>query len=351
MKLHFIDRYDALVKTLIFGDGKFQPNLYISSAGTASIGFNFDLQNEHTVDRVLEAVNFDPTGKLLTGEALEAEHYYIGLIKSAFYHSKSSDLESLITVVENILTTRREDTRYSAYPQFARNSHFRFLDQSKGHTLCYLLTKKYEKTVDDWITAFGFDILKKNSHLLSRNSEERAVLVSLAAQGLIGFDEFGTPLSIPLANALIDDNRAEAWYQVRYGLSLKTKPDSATIKRQYFHSEVFGLYDEGVNDKNIDREQCKQIYGMYNLFKEQILFFERTYNHLIAEANEQYRATRQHIKTLEQSFSIAYNHVRAVPSKTSLMDNYIGAMEEGMNELVETWSRPDDLDHEIAIAS
>ena len=183
------------------------------------------------------------------------------------------------------------------------------------------------------------------------SSQERAVLVSLAAQNIIGFDEFGAPRSIPLANTFIDDNRPEAWYQIRYGLSIKNKPDAASIKRQYFHSEAFGLYDEGVNDKNIDRDQCNQLYGMYNLYKEQILFFERSYNYLIAEANEEFKSARQQIKTLEQSFSLAYNYVRNVPRQTPLIDNYVDAMEEDMDALVDSWSRDDDLDHEIAMAS
>lgn len=351
MKLHFIDRYDALLKSLLFGDTEFKQNLYLNSAGTASIGFNFDLQNDHTVNRVLEAINFDPQGKLLDGEAYVAEHYYIGLLKSAFYHSRSADLESLNTVVQNILAARRADNRYRAYPQFTRIEQFKFSDKDKGLALCYILTKQYEKTVDDWITGFGFDILKRNSHLLSRNSQERAVLVSLAAQNIIGFDEFGSPKGIPLANTFIDDNRPETWYQIRYGLSLKTRKDSSSIKRQYIESEIFGLYDEGVDAKNIDREQCKQLYSMYNLYKEHILFFERNYNYLIPQASEEFRFTRHRVKTLEQSFSIAYNYVRSTPRQAPLIDRYIRTMEQDMNDLVDTWSRVDDLDHEIAIAS
>ena len=202
MKLHSIDQYDALVKTLLFGDVEFTPELYITSTGVASIGFNFDLQNDRSADRVLEAINFDPQGKFLDGEAYIAERYYIGLLKSAFYHTNGSDLESLKTVVENILSARIEDARYESYPQFTRVSQFKFSNKEKALVICFALTKQYEKIVDDWITSFGFDILKINSHLLSRNSQERAVLVSLAAQNVIGFDEFGTPLSIPLANGV-----------------------------------------------------------------------------------------------------------------------------------------------------
>jgi hypothetical protein len=205
--------------------------------------------------------------------------------------------------------------------------------------------------VDDWLTSFGFDILKHNSHLLSRNSQERAVLVSLASQNIIGFDEFGSQRAIPLANTFIDNNRSEAWYQIRYGLSMKSKQDSTSIKRQYFESEIFGLYDEGVNAANIDREQCKQLYAMYNLYKEHILFFERNYNYLIVQANEEFKFAAQRVKTLEQSFSIAYNHVRNLPRQSSLIESYINTMEEDMSDLVDTWSRDDDLDHEIAIAS
>jgi len=352
MKLHFIDRYDALVKTLIFGDSEFKQCLYMSPAGTASIGFNFDLQNEDTVNRVLEAMSFDPQGKILDSEAYVAEHYYIGLLKSAFYHSKSADLASLNEVIENILMERRNDSRYQAYPQFVRSEQFRFTDKNKGMALCYSLTKQYEKIVDDWITSFGFDILRKNSHLLSRNSQERAVLVALAAENVIGFDELGSARCISLANTFIDDNRPEAWYQIRYGLMLKNKPDTASVKRHYLQSEIFGLYDEGVDATNIDRIQCKQLYSMYNLYKEQILFFERNFNHLITQANEEYKFTRHPIRTLEENFSIAYNFMRSTPHQSPIMERYIGAMEESVNALTSRLhSKPDDLDHEIAMAS
>lgn len=351
MKLHFIGQYDALVKILLFGNAEFKPGLFITPTGTASIGFNFDLQNETCSEKVFEAIGFDPLGKILDGEAFTAERYYVGLLRSSFYHSNTADIGSLNTVVENILSARIEDNRYDSFPKFNRVKKLRFPDRAKAEMICYYLSKHLEKTVDDWLTSFGFDILRNNSQLLARNTRERAVLVSLAAQNLIGFDEFGSPLSIPLANALIDDNRAETWYQIRYGLSLKKSPDTETVKKQYLESDVFDLYDDGIDKENIGREQCKQLYSMYNLYKEQILYFERNYNYLIAEANEQYKFTNHQIKTLEQSFSVAYNHVRNLPPQSPLVDNYINVMEEDLDNVVTSWSEDDDLDHEIAIAS
>ena len=352
MKLHYIKQYDALVKTLLFGKSSYRPDLYITSEGVASIGFNFNLQDEHVLSRVLEVLKFDIQGKTLSGEALVAERYYVGMLRSAFFHCNGSDLMSLLIVVQNILAARRADNRYQHYSQFQRVAEFSLPGKEKALALCYSIMKHHEKTVDDWLTAFGFDILKVNSHLLSRNSKERAVLVSLASQRVIDVDPYGKPVNFPLANAFIDNDRAEIWYQIRYGSFDNALPEKNIVKRRYFESELFGLYDDGVRSDNINREQCKRIYAMYNTHKEHILHFERNFKYLVAEANTELKLMpNQQIKTLEQSFSIAYNHIRTVPYATTPINRFVAQMEDGMEDLLDFWSQNDDLDYEIALAS
>ena len=202
----------------------------------------------------------------------------------------------------------------------------------------------------------GFNILKANSHLLSRNTRERAVLLSLAAQHVIGANNDGTPLALPLAHALMDNDRPEIWYQIRYGLQDHDTPARHVTKRRYFESELFGIYDEGISADSINREYCKKMYAMYNTHKDIILQFEKRFNHLIAETNAELGLVGKHaIKTIEQSFNLAYNHVRNRPYASAPINNFVKAyadyVEDGIEELVSFWAQHDDLDYEIAVAS
>ncbi|WP_455206467.1 hypothetical protein [Kaarinaea lacus] len=352
MKLHYIKHYEALVSQLIFGSRFFHHSLYISTSGTAAIGFNFNLQDTFTLNRVLEAAGFDVDGKKLSGQALVAERYYIGLLRSAFTHCDGSDLNSLKVVVTNILSARQADSRYQAFPQFKRCDEFTLASKDKGFAITSAVIQHYERIVDNWLTAFGFDILKSNSHLLSRNTKERAVLVSLAAQQVIGVESDGTPRNVTLANALIDDDRGEAWFIIRYCLYDSALPGKSLIKQRLFESELFDIYDNDVAIDNISREQCKRLYAMYNRHKDRILQFERNYNYLIAQANLELGLTGKHqIKTLEQSFSVAYNHIRTIPYVSPPLNNYVAQIEEGLEDLINFWAQQDDLDYEIALAS
>ncbi|MGD8569986.1 MAG: hypothetical protein PVJ39_18005 [Gammaproteobacteria bacterium] len=356
MKLHYTKHYDALVKRLIFGSNPFRANLYFNDTGHAAIGFNFDLRDTFTLRRVLEVLGFDVHGKHLGAEALVAERYYMGLLRSAFAPSNGSDLKSLKVVVQNILSARLSDPRYRAYPHFQRTSEFKLSNEHKGLAVVNAVIEQHERTVDNWLTAFGFDILKANSHLLSRNTKERAVLVSLAAQHVIGTNTDGSPLGLPLAHALMDNDRAQCWYQIRYGVQDQDSPSKQIIKRRYFESEIFDIYDEGITSDTISREYCKKMYAMYNACKDVILQFERRFNHLIPEANAQYRLSgRYAIKTIEQSFALAYNHIRNRPYAAAPINNFVQAyteyVEEGIEGLVEFWAQTDDLDYEIALAS
>jgi hypothetical protein len=356
MKLHYTKHYDALVKRLIFGTSPFRANLNLSNAGYAAIGFDFDLSDNFSLNRVLETLGFDVHGKQLGAEALVAERYYMGLLRSAFAHSNGSDLKSLKCVVQNILSARLSDLRYTAYPHFQRTSEFKLANEHKGFAVVCAVMKQHEINVDNWLTAFGFDILKANSHLLSRNTKERAVLVSLAAQHEIGIGNDGSPLGLPLADALMDNDRAECWYQIRYGLQDKEIPVSQTIKRRYFESDLFGIYDEGITSDTINREHCKKMYAVYNAHKDVILQIERRFNHLIPEANADYGLSGKYaIKTIEQSFALAYNHIRNQPYAAAPINNFVKAyteyVEDGIEDLVAFWARSDDLDYEIALAS
>ncbi|MGD8886588.1 MAG: hypothetical protein PVF34_13265, partial [Gammaproteobacteria bacterium] len=348
--------YDALIKRLIFGNTPFRGSLYFNNDGVPAIGFNFELNNTITINQVLKALGFDLTGRKLSGEARTAERYYMGLLHSAFNQCNGNDLESLKVVVHNIFNARLSDTRYQHVPHFIRTNAFELSSERKGVAIVCDLLKYHEQTLDNWLTVFGFDILKVNSHLLSRNTRERAALLSLVAQRQIGVDRSGEPKGLSLAHALMEDNRPEAWYQIRYGFMDNPQTAKQAIKRRYFESELFDIYDEGTGSDNIEHAYCKKMYAMYNGHKDIILDHERRFGYLIAEANTDLGLSGKHtIKTIEQSFSLAYNHIRNQPYASAPINNFVKTysdyVEDGIEQLSKSWSQPEDLDYEIAMAS
>jgi Ca2+-binding RTX toxin-like protein len=90
-------------------------------------------------------------------------------------------------------------------------------------------------------------------------SNEMIALVSLAlnAQSLIG------PF---LASAIVNGDRAEAWYQIRY----QSNADGEHASRRYVESALFGLEDPG----SVDLNQAKQILQMYTLHRFSIRTYE-----------------------------------------------------------------------------
>ena len=351
MNLHYINNYDYLVNSLVFGASKFNPNLYFDDHGNASIGFNFNLNDPVTFKRLLTYLQFDVDGNYLPEKVWAAERYYIQLLQFALSHDNGGNVHALNTVVQKILSARHLDTRYAEVKDFPRLTEFRINSQKDSVGLGFELIKIYETVLDNWITAHEFDILKSNSHLLSRTTRERAVLVSLAAQHIIGFDAEGCPRATELANALIEDHRPKAWHYIRYGLTNGHTAERETMRHLY-ESELFGVYDEGVTQNTISRTYCKKLYDMYNENKKDIMLFERDNGYLISKANLAYRLTPpDHIKSLEQSFSIAYNHIRSAPTVHLTKETAVSYLESNMSDLVNFWAlhSKKELDHEIAI--
>ncbi|NIA52416.1 hypothetical protein HAV22_01945 [Massilia sp. TW-1] len=70
----------------------------------------------------------------------------------------------------------------------------------------------------------------------SKTSREIMTLSSLTWNGGVGL------LGTKLPTALSQGNRAEAWYEIRYGSNKRY--DRGLQKRRFFEAEVFGLYDD-----------------------------------------------------------------------------------------------------------
>ncbi|MGH8654678.1 MAG: hypothetical protein ACREYE_22055 [Gammaproteobacteria bacterium] len=131
------------------------------------------------------------------------------------------------------------------------------------------------------------DFLDKNGIVLP-HSRERAVLLSMWYQSPGGGGESGyfrnrKGTITNMVRALQEGNRAEAWYEIRYGSNGDQAPGIA--KRRFAESEIFGLYEDA-ND--VEAEEAKQVYRMLQAHRVKMLQYEGRYAAQIAKANTEY---------------------------------------------------------------
>lgn len=161
--------------------------------------------------------------------------------------------------------------------------------------------RTYNDNIDDWLSGIP-------------ESKERAVLFSLTwngGAGLIGVKRdgdgniisYGSPT---LRNAVLNDDRAEAWYQIRY----VTNGDALAgiAKRRYMESEHFSLYNSDsafANSSAIGVDEAKGIFQTYAYHRTKMLDYDRTYGAQVAAANRDYTST--HVHTLTELLAPAMN--------------------------------------------
>ncbi|MDA8338471.1 MAG: hypothetical protein M0Z70_04130, partial [Nitrospiraceae bacterium] len=123
------------------------------------------------------------------------------------------------------------------------------------------MLNQYETALD---TALG-------GHDQLGDSKERAAIISLLYT-------MTTPTSAAISatipstiKAIINDNRAEAWYGIRYG----SNADGQHASRRYAEAHFFGLYDSG--STFTDPNEAKEVMRMYTKHKFEIVTYEINY--------------------------------------------------------------------------
>src|SRR5207302_1750654 len=113
-----------------------------------------------------------------------------------------------------------------------------------------------------------------------------------------------------LLKALKAGNRAEAWYEIRFG-SNEAELDGYA-KRRYYEAQVFGLYN---NPANVELPEAEQAYRMLTKHRSDILQYEKDFGtdpnastseqpaENIASANSDYHltGTADQVQTLVQA--------------------------------------------------
>lgn len=131
-------------------------------------------------------------------------------------------------------------------------------------------------------------------------SEERVAMVSLTynrgPDNILGNARKNIP-EHPIMDAIRNDDRAEAWFQMRYNCwgSADEAFEGGLRKRRFAEAHVFGLYDD---PQNVPLEEAISVLKMYELHREEIDRVEDRYGvsadgtqarrNRIADANRDY---------------------------------------------------------------
>lgn len=310
-------RYDAIVNAEENGDPKEFP--YLDSQGIPTIGVGFNLQSQNVREAVLAAFGLDPNSTNLS------EQSYVTQIANAVSQTYGGTTQAerdaaLQAALNAIMFNRANDDSVPAPASGIKRDSFTFTDESEIRNVFDTLIGQYEAAVDEWLPDIP-------------DSSERVSLVSLSWEGLLGVRRRGDGTVITdaegnvlykspgLREAIINGNRAQAWYEIRYNTNKGAAADAGEIaKRRYYESGLLGLYDPlDPNGQPLTamQEQARafEVYQMYTLHRDRILDYEQRYgggaaDNRIDAANADYGLQgEQRVLSLEDSFAAAYDTI------------------------------------------
>ena len=119
-----------------------------------------------------------------------------------------------------------------------------------------------------------------NGTNITENSDEYIALVSLNYNGVFAGSD-------SLKFAIKNNNRAEAWYEIRYNTNYGTSRGRGIANRRVKESNMFHLYPSS----NTTEDDYKQIFNMYTKHKNKIISEENEFKSSYDEYDSFYKQT------------------------------------------------------------
>lgn len=137
-----------------------------------------------------------------------------------------------------------------------------FIDEPGGRTLFNL---ELQRALDAVQSRFRRLLGATEGNALYASLQGSVEMVALVSMAYNGQTTIGRNLSRALGN----QDRAEAWFEIRYN----TNPGGIHANRRYHESDQFSLYNIGVNEA-----EAKSIYRTFTRHRQHILSYEQTYD-------------------------------------------------------------------------
>lgn len=219
---------------------------YIDTEGIATIGIGFNLKIEDNRNKVLEIIGINPYNSNLSAVGKAKELGYQNeiiniLMKSYPKNLKGSALDqanqSLQAALDDVMDRRASDPLIT----IPNKENVFGLSDSEMKSVFDFIMPDYQNKVDNWVTNIP-------------DSKERIVLESLAYNTKDGSRSL---LGDKLADAIVNSNRAEAWYEICYNSN--GNGIQGIANRRYNEAKEFGLYNDGA----ITTDDAKEVLRMY----------------------------------------------------------------------------------------
>jgi GH24 family phage-related lysozyme (muramidase) len=245
----------ANARLLAINTEAFKPNIYYDTLGIPTTGYGYAMviitnKTTNTFERATYDVpEFSAIGITLTKANTDALDAIAKNLSDGNVSTAKSQVTTLDAQVADINSTQADT----------------------------LFTFSYGRAMTDVKTAFikHLGVVKGMSLFNAMsNSTEMIAIADMAYNGSSGL------IGANLSNALWN-NRAEAWYEIRY--QSNKDADQGHANRRYLEALKFSLYDNNVT--KAEAEQVAQMYTAHRLEVKGILDYEKTYSPVTANNN------------------------------------------------------------------
>ncbi|MGV8933451.1 MAG: hypothetical protein ACOH1I_02440, partial [Gallionellaceae bacterium] len=211
-----------------------------------------------------------------TQQQQDKEALYVVKLNAALTGVTASNINERIAQLDQIMTERAADNSLNGYAD-NRKQYFVFEPGATGE-------QQIRRSFDEAVPFYEDDLRKRLGSAIYdlpdfQNSKEHLVIISSMW--------LGGGVSSSLKDALSPSkfNRAEVWYQFRYGWADNNPTfNNGWAKRHYMESTLYGLYSDSPADP---LAEAKDIYRMFTLHRDEILRRESNYSGSIALANNE----------------------------------------------------------------
>ena len=253
-----VEYNEFLVELIARVEGREEEVYYIGNPDRkAHIGIGFNIEEDPARAAVILTLGINPDRIGLKAEQINAEIGYRNAIVSVLAPNVYNDEGLVQQALNSIMLERHNDVNnIYAGTNFNRKNTFTMTDAEMDDAFSRI-RPVYEDRVRDWI---GDDSIYAE---FSR-SKEMAAFVSLSYQGYVNKGK-----SPSLKRALINGDRAEAWYEIRYNTSAEA--------RRFLEADIFGLYNPTVvidDPSTMTEDEAMAAYRTRTRHRDHILIFE-----------------------------------------------------------------------------
>ena len=229
LTFHIDSDFYGNARRLIRGSEGFKSYIYPDTAKIPTIGYGYAM-----------LIKNKKTGKYEVNGNLQADFSAIGLTLTA----------ANLTLLGSIAKNLSDGDKTAAATKIATlDAQIRDISATEAQTL---FNFTFDRAMSTVASALKSRLGPTNGALLAAEmtgSTEMIALVDMAFNG--GFDLIGPGLS----KALWNDDRAEAWYQIRHdsnaegwreikgNLPMNSQGGAGLAKRRYIEAQMFGLYE------------------------------------------------------------------------------------------------------------